>query len=130
MILFGPDVSLASLSLRLAVGTLLAIHGYPKLKAGKQGGQWITKMGMPAAMVPFAGVAEFFGGLGLIFGLLTPIIAVLVTLWMLSTTWFAISKLKKKYQGGWELDITLVLAALAIVFLGSGIYSIDYLIGI
>jgi uncharacterized membrane protein YphA (DoxX/SURF4 family) len=112
------------------VGTLLTIHGFPKLRAGKQKAQSITKMGTPAGIVPFAGFAEFFGGLGLIFGILTPIVAILVTLWMLATTWFAISKLKKKYQMGWELDITLVLAALAIVFLGSGIYSIDHLLGI
>jgi putative oxidoreductase len=127
--LFNTDPSIPSLILRLAVGSLLTVHGYPKLRAGNKG-QWITKMGMPAFIVPFAGFAEFFGGLGLIFGIITPIVAVLVTLWMIATTWFAISKLKKKYQSGWELDITLVLASLAIVFLGSGIYSIDHLLGI
>src|SRR5207247_6866479 len=42
---------------------------------------------------------EFFGGLGLLLGILTPIIALLSALWMLSTTWFAITKLKKKYMG-------------------------------
>jgi len=87
-------------------------------------------VGMPAAMVPFGGVAEFFGGIALILGLLTPIVAVLAALWMLSTTWFSISKAKKKYAGGYEIDVTLFLAALALALLGSGIFSIDHLLGL
>ena len=81
-------------------------------------------------MVPFGGVVEFFGGLALILGILTPIVAVLSALWMLSTTWFSMSKLKKKYVGGYEIDITLLLAALALALLGSGIYSVDHLLGL
>jgi len=129
--LFGNSVDLPSLILRLAVGTLFIIHGYPKLTAQrKQGEAWMKSVGMPAAMVPLGGVFEFFGGLALVLGLLTPIVAVLAALWMLSTTWFSKSKLKKKYASGYEIDVTLFLAALALALLGSGIYSIDHLLGL
>lgn len=130
--LFGSSVDLPSLILRLAVGTVFIIHGYPKLTAAqrKQGGAWMKSVGMPAAMIPFGGFVEFVGGLALILGLLTPIVAALSALWMLSTTWFAISKLKKKFAGGYELDILLLLAALALALLGSGVYSIDHLLGL
>jgi putative oxidoreductase len=130
--LFGSSVDLPSLILRLAIGTLFIIHGYPKLRAAQrtQGGAWMKSMGMPAAMVPFGGVVEFFGGLALILGILTPVVAALSALWMLSTTWFSISKVKKKYAGGLEIDITLFLAALALALLGSGIFSIDHLLGL
>ena len=126
------NIDLSSVILRLAVGTLFMVHGYPKLTAAqrKQGGAWMKSMGLPAAMVPFGGVVEFFGGLALILGLLTPIVAILSALWMLSTTGFSITKLKKKYAGGYEIDVTLFLAALALALLGSGIYSIDYLLGL
>ncbi len=126
------NIDLSSLVLRLAVGTLFIIHGYPKLTAAqrKQGGSWMKSVGMSAAMIPLGGVVEFFGGLALILGLLTPIVAALSALWMLSTTWFSISKVKKKYVGGYEIDITLFLAALALALLGSGIYSIDHLLGL
>jgi putative oxidoreductase len=87
-------------------------------------------VGMPTALVPFAGTVEFFGGLALIFGILTPIIAFLAALWMLSTTWFSTVKGKKKYVGGYELDVTLLLAALALAFLGAGSLSIDHLLGL
>jgi putative oxidoreductase len=130
--LFGSSVDLPSLILRLAIGTLFIIHGYPKLTAAQrtQGGAWMKSMGMPAAMVPFGGVVEFFGGLALILGILTPVVAALSALWMLSTTWLVTTKAKKKYVGGYEIDITLLLAALALALLGSGIYSIDHLLGL
>ena len=90
----------------------------------------MKSVGMPAAMVPLGGVFEFFGGLALILGLLTPIVAVLSALWMLSTTWFSKSKLKKKYASGYEIDVTLFFVAIALALLGSGIYSIDHLLGL
>src|SRR5207245_8196550 len=61
---------------------------------------------------------------------LTPAIAFLASHWMLSTTWFSVTKIKKKYQGGLEVDITLLLASLALTFLGGGTFSIDHLIGL
>src|SRR5437879_13320973 len=126
------NLDLSSLILRLAVGTLFMIHGYPKLTAAQrtQGGAWMKSVGMPAAMVPFGGVVEFFGGLALILGILKPIVAALSALWMLSTTWLVTTKAKKKHVGGYAIDITLFLAALALVFLGNGIYSIDHLLGL
>jgi putative oxidoreductase len=130
-VLFGSNLDIASVLLRLAVGTLFMIHGYPKLTTQrKMAGGWMKSIGMPPALAPFAGFVEFFGGLGLLLGILTQIIAPLSALWMLSTTWFSITKVKKKYAGGYELDITLILAALALAFLGGGTFSIDHLIGL
>lgn len=83
-----------------------------------------------ASRASLAGVVEFFGGLALLLSVLTPIIAALVALWMLSTTWLSIAKIKKKFVGGYELDIVLVLAALALAALGGGAFSIDRLLGI
>ena len=127
--LFQTNLDLTSILLRLAAGTLFLVHGYPKLTTQRKG-EWMKQVGLPTALVPFAGFVEFFGGLGLLFGLLTPIIAFLSALWMLSTIWFSIAKVKKKYMQGYELDITLFLAALAIVFVGGGTFSIDHLIGL
>src|SRR5439155_3987023 len=123
------NIDLSSLVLRLAVGTLFIVHGYPKITAAQrtQGGAWMKSMGMPAAMVPFGGVVEFFGGLALILGILTPIVAALSALWMLSSTWFAMSKMKKIYVGGYEFDFTLFLVVLALCLIGNGINSIYYL---
>ena len=62
------------LFLRLGIGIAFILHGYPKLF---QGGAdhlagWLTKVGMPAPTVGayLAAIAEFFGGIFLIIGLL------------------------------------------------------------
>ena len=126
--LFPVNLDIASLLLRVAIGTLLVYHGYPKLTSMRKG-EFMKSVGMPTALVPFAGFVEFFGGLGLLIGLLTPIVAVLSALWLLSTTWFSIAKVKKKYMGGYELDVTLVLLTLALAFIGGGLFSLDHLLG-
>ena len=127
--LFPQNLDTASILLRLAVGSLFLYHGYPKLTSMRKG-EFMKSVGMPTGLVPLGGFLEFFGGLGLLFGLLTPIIAVLAALWMLSTTWFSIAKVKKKYMGGYELDVTLILLSLALAFIGGGTFSIDHLIGL
>src|SRR2546428_10875262 len=109
--LFGSDVNLASLLLRVAVGILFLVHGYPKLGSQrKMGADFMKSTGMPTWMAALAGVAEFFGGLALILGIFPPIIALLFVLWMISTPWFAKTKLHKKLQGGYAFDLILIAA--------------------
>lgn len=128
--LFLVNLDIASIILRLAVGTLFVYHGYMKLTPAARKGEWMKTIGLPTALVPFAGIVELFGGIGLLFGLLTSILATLTALWMLSTTWFSVTKAKKKYFGGYELDITLLLLALGLAFIGGGTFSLDHLIGL
>ena len=127
--LFPQNLDIGSILIRLAVGSLFLYHGYPKLTSMRKG-EFMKSVGMPTGLVPLGGFVEFFGGLGLLLGLLTPIIAVLAALWMLSTTWFSIAKVKKKYMGGYELGVTIILLSLALAFIGGGAFSIDHLIGL
>ncbi len=128
---FGVNVGIAALLLRLATGTLFAIHGYPKLGAQRKGAsEWMNSMGLPSGLATFGGVVEFFGGIALLFGIFTPIVAGLFAPYMLSTTWLAKTKMKKKYAGGYELDITLAIASLALAAIGSGSFSVDHLLGL
>ena len=130
--LFGVQLSVAALLLRLAIGGLFIIHGYPKLGAQqrKQGGEWLKSMGVPGGFALFGGVVEFFGGIAILLGIFTSIIALLFALWMFSTTWLAVAKMKKKFVGGYELDIILLLASLALAAMGAGVFSVDYLLRI
>jgi putative oxidoreductase len=72
----------------------------------------------------------FFGGIAILLGIFTSIIAILFALWMLSTTWLSASKMKKKFVGGYELDVILLLASLALAAIGGGTFSIDHLLRI
>lgn len=129
--LLAPLAGYAPLVLRLTLGPLFLVHGYPKLTSGRKMTQdFMKQTGMPVFLATFAGAAEFFGGLGILAGLLTTILSILFALWMLSTLIFSIRKLKRKYMGGWELDLTLLLASIALALLGPGSLSLDKLIGI
>ncbi len=129
--IFGIHMSIVALLLRLAVGSLYIYHGYPKLGAARKGtAEWLKSIGFPGGLATLAGVVEFFGGIALILGLFTSTVAALSALWMIATAWLAMTKIKKKYAGGYELDITLLLVSLALAAIGGGRLSLDYLLRI
>ncbi len=130
--LFGTHLSVAALLLRLALGSLFMIHGYPKLGSAqrKQGGEWMKSMGLPAGFILFGGIVEFFGGIALLLGIFTQVIALLFAVYMFSTTLLQISKMKKKYIGGYELDISLMIASLALSAIGGGTFAVDHFLRI
>jgi len=131
MSLFGIHVTVAALLLRLVIGSVFVIHGYLKFSPErKQGGEWMKSMGLPSGFILFAGIVELFGGIALILGILTQIIAVLFALWMVSTTWLAKRKMKKKFAGGYELDVVLLFASLALAAIGPGVLSLDHFLGL
>lgn len=132
MDLLGIHVSIAALLLRLVIGVTFIIHGYPKfsVQQRKQGGEWMKSMGLSSGFILFGAIIEFFGGIALVLGLFVRIIAPLFALWMLSTTWLSKAKMDKKFAGGYEIDVVLLVASLALAAIGAGVFSIDYLLGI
>jgi putative oxidoreductase len=125
----GVGLDTASLLMRVALGAIFVIHGYPKLKSGgKDAGQWLKGMGIPPGFGLFAGVVEFFGGIALITGLFTSVVAGLFTLWMLALIWLSVVKVHKKFVGGYEFDVLLLLFSLALAIVGVGAFSLDHLL--
>jgi putative oxidoreductase len=127
----GAGLEAASLLIRLSLGAVFVIHGYPKLKGGgKTTGQWLQSIGIPYGFGLFAGIVEFFGGIALIAGLLTSVVAGLFALWMLALIWLSVAKIHKKFVGGYELDVLLFLFALGLTMLGAGTFSLNHLLGL
>ncbi len=126
------EIDLAALALRVVIGLLMVYHGWPKVKNPKQTAGWVKSTGWTWA-VPFAYAftfLEFLGGIALILGLLTQIVAIFFVLEMIATTIFAKLKLGKKLAGGWETDLLFLAAALALVLLGAGAWSLDAILGL
>ncbi len=121
--LFFSDWGL--LVLRFVLGLILVYHGLPKIKSLNQTKENFKNMGLRlasfwAVLVSFL---EFFGGLLLIFGLLTQIIALLVFLQFLFIVFFL--KRKAKFDEK-EFDLLILASALALIVLGGGVYSLDF----
>ena len=133
MVLFPGSTDAAALVLRVFLGAILMVHGFPKLFKPKERSQTIAFMrgvGVPVPLTVAASLLEFFGGLGLVVGLLTEVVATFVALEMVGTTILSRTKLGKKLILGYELDLSYLTAAVALVFLGPGAWSLDGALGI
>lgn len=133
------NLDLALLILRVVVGLIVAGHGAQKLfgwfggpgLAGVTG--WLGSTGMrPAGFwALMAGLAEFGGGLLVALGLLSPLgemgIVAAMTMAIVKGHW---GKGLWATQGGSELPLTNIAAALALAFAGPGAYSLDAALGV
>ncbi len=130
--IFGAAPDAAATFARVLLGALFLVHGVPKIRNMKQTTGWVKSTGFPygATFAALFTLLEFFGGIALILGLLTQVVAVLFVLQMVATTIFSKQKLGKKYVGGWELDILFLVLAVVVALLGPGPLSLDRLIGI
>jgi len=130
--MFGLDWNTASLPLRIGVGILFAVHGWPKIIDLKKQVNWLKKEGFIIA--PFfafcLAATEFFGGIALAFGFLTQIVAGLLFISMAVALYKHIFSWNDKFKGGYELAFILWTSAFLFVILGAGHYSLDALLNL
>lgn len=114
------------LVLRLAAGAIFIYAGYGKL-FGSIGMDAFTGMvegigfPAPAFFAYCAAITEFFGGMALILGLGTPIVAALLAFVML----IAFSMVNGAGFPAGELDVALFAIVLALGAIGPGSWSLD-----
>jgi putative oxidoreductase len=123
------DVGL--LILRLVLGLTLAAHGFNKFFGGGRipgTARWFESIGMKPGKfhAAVAATTEVSAGLGMAAGLLTPIPAAGFVSLMLVAAWtvhrpngFFIVK------EGWEYNLVLAVAAVAVATTGAGRFSLD-----
>ena len=123
--------TLALTLLRVGVGCLLIAHGWMKLVDIPHFTADFASLGIPnpRLAVYFAILGEFFGGIGLVLGALTPLAAMGPVLTMGSAIYFAHRHSGLFAQhGGWEYPLTLLLVGLFFVGHGAGPISVDALV--
>ena len=112
---------------RLMTGLVFAIHGYQKF-AGLDGAiAFFTKVGIPfpGLVAPFIASLELVGGILLILGVATRVVAGLFAVEMLVTTFWVIFPAR-----GWnasELDRMLLVACVLLILAGPGAAALDRL---
>jgi putative oxidoreductase len=127
----GHDLGL--LLLRLAVGLTIAVHGSQKLFGWFDGGgleatgQGFTAMGYPSGetMALIAGLSEFFGGVGLVLGLITPLAAAAVLGTMINAVVAVHWDAGFFAPEGYEYPMLLGLGAASLALTGPGGYAAD-----
>lgn len=117
-------------ALRIVLGFLFAAHGWQKFNewtiAGTQAS--FAKMGIPAAEVaaPAVAVLELGGGIALILGVLTRVVAALLVLDMAGALFLVHAPAGVfAADGGYELVLLLAAAAFTLALTGAGRYSLD-----
>jgi len=127
-------LSLGLAVLRVVVGTIFAVHGAQKLFGSGIPGTtaFFAQIGapLPALTAPLVSILELGGGLALILGLLTPVVAALLALDMLGAillvhlpAGFSVA------EGGYEFVLTLFGASVALALTGPGGYALGAVFG-
>jgi putative oxidoreductase len=125
------DTALAVL--RVVLGITFILHGGQKLFvygfSGVSGA--FAQMGIPAPglLGPFVAFVEFFGGIAVLFGLLTRLAALGIGATMIVAILTVHLKNGFFAPTGIEFPLSLLGSAIALVITGAGDFSLDALIG-
>ena len=120
------------LALRVAVGVIFIVHGWPKITGGR---------GMAAAMgggeakpvlvgvFTIQGVVEVGGGVLMILGVLTQLVAIAFIVIMIGAIYLKITMFKTGFYAqqatGWEFDLVLLAANVLLFLVGPGEIAIQ-----
>lgn len=131
MLKTNNSFSIGILILRLALGIIFTMHGWQKFHQWTIAGveATFTGMGVPGATIaaPAVTILELVGGVLLILGVATRILGVLFAADMVGAVAFAHGPAGFFVtEGGYEFVVILGAAALALAFLGAGIFSVDH----
>ena len=113
--------------IRASIGAIFIVHSLKKFDPSWQ--EWLISIGIPPEMQLPIALAEFIGGVFLIAGVLTRITGVVFSVILLGAIFhirwengFFVSK------GGWEWDLVMLAAMLAVIVTGPGRASIAHLV--
>lgn len=132
---FGKEYckDLGLLIMRVGIGLIFIVHGYPKMMGGST--QWLW-LGNQMALIGIqvypvfwgflAACSEFFGGILLVLGLGTrPVVFLLVCVMFVATM---MHYMQGDPFGTYAHPLALLVVFVGLLFTGSGKYSIDAMI--
>lgn len=121
----------ALLALRVVLGSIMLAHALPKITGGMENFHktvgFVASLGLPGWMATFSWGAELIGGAALVLGAVTRFFAFIILIDML----VAIAKVYHGNglvgPGGYEFPLSLAAMAFAVIILGAGPISMDWL---
>ncbi|MCP8969413.1 DoxX family protein [Ectobacillus ponti] len=120
---------MSALVLRIVLGATFIVHGSMKFSSGISNiAGWFQSIGLPSVLAYGVATVELIGGIAILLGLGTKVVAALLALVMAG----AIVKVKLAAgftgngQGaGWELELALLAMAISLLVTGGGTFSVD-----
>lgn len=123
---------IGALILRLTLGAIFFIHGVVKFQGGIENtAVWFESLGLLGVTAYGVALLEMIGGILLIIGLATRLVAALFAVLMIGATVkvkLAIGFLGNGQMAGYELDLAFLVIAIYLVINGSKLFSLSKLI--
>lgn len=120
----------AALLLRLSLGTMFVAHALLKVFVFTVPGtvQFFGSLGLPAVVAYATIAAELIGGVLLVLGVRTRLIALALVPIMLGATWVHIGNgwLFSAPKGGWEYPVFWTITLFVQALLGDGAYALRF----
>jgi putative oxidoreductase len=121
------NAELGGLILRIALGFIFFVHGLMKFQGGVENtAGFFDSIGVSGFFAYPVAIIEAAGGILLMLGLGTRIVAALFGLIMLGAIFTA--KLGSGFIGGYELDVALLAMSIFLVLSGSNFLSLEKVI--
>jgi putative oxidoreductase len=131
---FAGSARFAPVVIRLVLGIVFFLHGWPKMAHLTGHIDFVRGLGIPLAPVfaTASALAEFLGGIALIFGLFTRYAAFFIICDMavaIAKVHLAHGFFLRGAQAGYEYALVLLVGALSLLMSGAGPVSLDRLFG-
>lgn len=136
--LIKTDADRSALVLRVVLGVVMFAHGAQKMLGWFGGGgfgatmETLTSQGIPYALAAVVVVAEFFGSIGLILGVLSRIaalgIGIIMGVAIVTVHWqngFFMNWLGAQEGEGFEYHLLVIAICVVLFVKGSGAFSLD-----
>ena len=123
------NIDRAMLLLRLVLGVIFIAHGYQKVFTYGFSGVTTsfaqTGIPFPSLVAPLIAILELVGGIALLFGAFTRVVAILIACEMLGAIIFVHAKAGFFNPKGFEYPLSNFAMLVAVALIGAGAYSID-----
>ncbi|MBK6806809.1 MAG: DoxX family protein [Betaproteobacteria bacterium] len=121
-------IDLAALLLRLTLGTMFVAHGLLKVFVFTPAGtvKFFESLGLPGPLAYLTIAAEVLGGIALLAGYHTRVVASALVPVLLGAAWAHAGNgwLFSSPNGGWEYPVFMAFTAIAAALLGDGRYAL------
>src|SRR3989344_336147 len=113
------------LALRLVLGAILIVHGWPKIKDVRANGKWFETEGFKPGIFwgTIVALLQFVGGIFILGGLLTQVVAAFLIIQFAVAILYA--KRSSGVVDGYEFSLLILATSLILLTIGPGDISVD-----